>query len=114
MVAEDGNQLRGDLDGNRPIRRGQDAVGDHDWTVLFYRTGLLGEESVALVAGTTHLLGTVVMVLGLLWWAYFVVPISYQRRLNDVITARSPALVLLFPDPRYPTLVRPSHQELLG
>ncbi len=35
--------------------------GDHDWNELFYRFGLLGEESVARVAGTTHLLGTVIM-----------------------------------------------------
>lgn len=73
--------------------------GDHDWNELFYRFGLLGEESVARVAGATHLLGTVVMILGLLWWAYFVVPASVQRRLNEAITSRSPALEILFPNP---------------
>jgi len=73
--------------------------GDHDWNELFYRFGLLGEESVARVAATTHLLGTVVMVAGLLWWTYFVLPTSVQRRVHEAITSRSPALELLFPDP---------------
>jgi len=73
--------------------------GDHDWNELFYRFGLLGEESVARVAGATHLLGTVIMAGGLLWWLYFGLPTSAQRRVNEAITSRSPALELLFPDP---------------
>ena len=73
--------------------------GDHDWNELFYRFGLLSEESVARVAGMTHLLGTVVMVIGLGWWLYFVLQTSAQRRVHDAITSRSPALDLLFPDP---------------
>ena len=73
--------------------------GDHDWNELFYRVGLLGEESVARVAGTTHLMGTMIMVIGLGWWCYFVLPSSAQRRVYEAITSRSPALDLLFPDP---------------
>ncbi len=73
--------------------------GDHDWNELFYRFGLLGEESVARVAGATHLLGTVIMILGLGWWLYFVLPTSAQRRVFEGITSRSPALELLFPNP---------------
>jgi hypothetical protein len=73
--------------------------GDHDWNELFYRFGLLGEESVARVAGTTHVLGTVVMVIGVVWWLYFVLPTSAQRTVHETITGRSPALELLFPNP---------------
>ncbi len=73
--------------------------GDHDWNELFYRFGLLGEESVARVAGTTHLFGTLIMIIGVGWWLYFVLPTSAQRRVYEAITSRSPALELLFPDP---------------
>jgi len=73
--------------------------GDHDWNELFYRFGLLGEESVARVSGATHLLGVVVMALGLLWFAYFVVPTRLQRRVHGEIVGRSPAMGPLFPYP---------------
>jgi hypothetical protein len=73
--------------------------GDHDWNELFYRFGLLGEESVARVSGFTHGLGVVIMLGGLLWWTYFVLPTRIQRRVHDAITSRSPALELLFPYP---------------
>jgi len=73
--------------------------GDHDWNELFYRFGLLGEESVARVVGMTHLLGTAIMIIGLGWWLYFVLPTSAQRRVHNAITSRSPALDLLFPNP---------------
>jgi hypothetical protein len=71
--------------------------GDHDWNELFYRFGLLSEESVARVAGLTHGLGVVVMILGLAWWFYFVLPSAARSRVNEAITGRSPALELLFP-----------------
>ena len=73
--------------------------GDHDWNELFYRFGLLGEEAVARVAGSTHVLGVLIMIFGLLWWAYFVLPANLQRRVNRVITARSPAMEMLIPKP---------------
>jgi hypothetical protein len=44
-------------------------------------------------------LGTVFVVIGLAWCAYFVLPTSVQRRVHEAITSRSPALDLLFPDP---------------
>src|SRR5262249_30280440 len=40
--------------------------GDHDWNELFYRFGLLGQESVSVVSGGTRGAGIVVMLLGLL------------------------------------------------
>jgi hypothetical protein len=69
--------------------------GDHDWNELFYRFGLLGEESVSTVAGTTHALGTVVMVIGLVWLALFALP----DRLQDRVRARlvDSRLSILFP-----------------
>lgn len=77
--------------------------GDHDWNELFYRFGLLSEESVATVSGATHLLGTLFMVFGLLWWSYFVVPTRFQRRVHDEIVGRSPAMEALLPDPDAPS-----------
>jgi len=71
--------------------------GDHDWNELFYRFGLLGEESVARVSGFTHGFGVVIMVGGLLWWTYFVLPTSVRRRVHETITSRSPAMGLLCP-----------------
>ena len=73
--------------------------GDHDWNELFYRFGFLGEESVARVSNATHFSGAVVMVIGLAWCAYFVLPTSVQRRVHAAITSRSPALSILFPKP---------------
>ena len=39
--------------------------GDHDWNELFYRFGLLGEDSVRAVSGATLGLGLLVMLFGL-------------------------------------------------
>jgi len=44
--------------------------GDHDWNELFYRFGLLGEDSVRTVAAATHYLGVAVMLAGLAWMAW--------------------------------------------
>lgn len=73
--------------------------GDHDWNELFYRFGLLGEESVARVSGMTHVLGVVIMILGLLWFAYFVMPTGVQRRIHGEIVGRSPVMEWLLPEP---------------
>jgi hypothetical protein len=63
--------------------------GDHDWNELFYRFGLLGEESVAAVSGATHALGVIVMVVGLLWWLFFVLPDRVQRELRSMARRRA-------------------------
>lgn len=44
--------------------------GEHDWNELFYRFGLLGEDSVRAVSATTHHLGVLVMLAasGFLAW----------------------------------------------
>jgi hypothetical protein len=59
--------------------------GDHDWNELFYRFGLLGEESVAAVSGTTHVMGLLVMLAGLAWLTVFVLP----DRLQDQVRAKT-------------------------
>jgi hypothetical protein len=41
--------------------------GDHDWNELFYRFGLLGEDSVRAVSGLTRAAGILTMTAGLLW-----------------------------------------------
>ena len=54
--------------------------GDHDWNELFYRFGLLGESSVQGVAALTHLLGALVMLVGLGWSFYLLfLPASQDR-----------------------------------
>jgi len=54
--------------------------GDHDWNELFYRFGLLASDSVAAVAAGTRGLGVVCMTGGLLWVAWFVLPINRDFR----------------------------------
>ncbi len=64
--------------------------GDHDWNELFYRFGLLGESSVRGVAAGTHLLGVAVMLLGLVWSVYFVLPHPVRDRVRRDLAARWP------------------------
>jgi len=59
--------------------------GDHDWNELFYRFGLLGEGSVAMVSGATRLLGVLGMLAGMAWLLVFVLP----DRLQDRFRART-------------------------
>lgn len=63
--------------------------GEHDWTNLFYRFGLLGEESVRTVSSLTHHLGVVVMMAGLGWSAFFLVPATVRASLSGSIYPRS-------------------------
>lgn len=69
--------------------------GDHDWNELFYRFGLLGEDSVRAVAAATHHLGVVVMLAGLAWIAFFALPGRLQETLRDAMCRRAPALLFL-------------------
>jgi hypothetical protein len=73
--------------------------GDHDWNELFFRFGLLGESSVARVSGATHALGTLIMVAGLLWWTYFVLPTELQLRVHRVMSDVNPLFGSLLPSP---------------
>ena len=69
--------------------------GDHDWNELFYRFGLLGEGSVAAVSGLTHALGVLVMLVGLAWWGFFVLPKATRDRWRESLTRDAPWLGLL-------------------
>jgi hypothetical protein len=66
--------------------------GDHDWNELFFRWGLLGQDSVKRVSEMTHLLGVLVMLVGLIWCAYFALPASKRRAVYDATTSRYPWL----------------------
>ena len=69
--------------------------GDHDWNELFYRFGLLGEDSVQTVAALTHHLGVVVMLVGLAWIACFALPDRHKDALRDALSRHAPALLFL-------------------
>jgi len=66
--------------------------GDHDWNELFFRFGLLGADSVNRVAGATHVLGAVTMVLGLGWAGFFALPGDVRVRIRRALTSRWPWL----------------------
>jgi hypothetical protein len=69
--------------------------GEHDWNEIFYRFGLLAEESVATVSATTRSLGVLVMLLGLAWAALFLLSAETRRRLTEPLTERLPWTHLL-------------------
>ena len=69
--------------------------GDHDWNELFFRFGLLGESSVQRVSASTHALGVLVMLLGLSWAVFFVLPPTRRERVRMWLTVRWPWLEAL-------------------
>ncbi len=62
--------------------------GDHDWNELFFRFDLLAEPSVERVSGMTFACGVAVMLLGLLWCVYFVLPQAARMAVRDRVTDR--------------------------
>jgi hypothetical protein len=72
--------------------------GEHDWNRLFYQFGLLGQGSVERVSGLTHVLGVVLMLAGLAWILYFVLPAEKKETVAARLTDRLPALRVLFED----------------
>ncbi len=69
--------------------------GDHDWNELFYRFGLLGEDSVRTVSAATHRLGCLVMLAGAAWIACFALPGRTGAALRETLSRRAPALRFL-------------------
>lgn len=69
--------------------------GEHDWSELFYRFGLLSEESVAAVSGATRALGILILLIGLAWIVFFLLPAATRERLHEAATARAPWASLL-------------------
>ena len=72
--------------------------GEHDWNELLFRWGLLGEPAVARVAVTTHLLGSLVMLAGLVWCGAFALGPQGRRELVSRVEAVAPRLAPLFDD----------------
>ena len=66
--------------------------GDHDWNELFFRFGLLGQDSVQRVSGATRLLGVAIMLAGLAWFVLLVLPRDRRRRVHENLTTRWPWL----------------------
>ena len=69
--------------------------GDHDWNELFYRFGLLGEDSVRAMATGTHRLGTLVMLFGIAWLACFALPGRLRQRLRDALSRHASSIQFL-------------------
>lgn len=59
--------------------------GVHDWNWIFYRFDLLDEPSVKLISGVTHGTGVVVMLAGLAWMGFFLLPAPLRNSLIDRI-----------------------------
>jgi hypothetical protein len=74
--------------------------GEHDWNELFYRFGLLGENSVRVVSSGTRGAGIVLMLLGLGWVAFFALPRRTRDTLIAAVEAQAPALLFLLRDSR--------------
>jgi hypothetical protein len=66
--------------------------GDHDWNELFFRFGLLTEPAVERVSSATHAVGVVVMLLGLVWAGFFVLPERIRQRWRNRARLRWPWL----------------------
>jgi len=69
--------------------------GDHDWNELFYRFGLLGEDSVRAISTATHRLGVLVMLLGIAWIACFALPGRLKQALRDAVSRHAPGIQIL-------------------
>jgi hypothetical protein len=69
--------------------------GEHDWNELFYRFGMLSEDSVAAVSTTTRGVGILVLLLGLAWAIYFLLPEAARARLRAPVVERLPWSPLL-------------------
>lgn len=72
--------------------------GDHDWNELFFRFGFLSEPSVNRISGATHALGVLIMLVGLAWSLYFVLPPEKRRQVLDRLALRWPAVTPLLDD----------------
>jgi hypothetical protein len=64
--------------------------GVHDWNELFFRFDLLTEPSVQAVSGATHRIGVAVMLLGLAWASFFLLPDDTRDRVRDAASDRWP------------------------
>ena len=72
--------------------------GDHDWNELFFRFGVLDGPSVTRISSAAHLAGVVIMVAGLAWTLFFVLPAAAQSRLREPLVARWPRVAPFLED----------------
>jgi len=69
--------------------------GEHDWNEIFYRLGMLGQDSVARVSAITHHLGVAVMMAAVAWMICLALPADMREGLGEKLAGRFPALRLL-------------------
>ena len=69
--------------------------GDHDWNELFYRFGLLGQESVRAISSGTRGMGGLWMLIGLAWVTLFALPGGLRETIVRAVEERAPALLCL-------------------
>lgn len=62
--------------------------GENDWNHLFYQWGLLGEDSVRRIAGTTHAAGVIFMLAGCLAALLLALPPATRRSLAEILSSR--------------------------
>jgi hypothetical protein len=79
----------------RRLQLGLVGGGDHDWNHLFFTFGLLDEASVEAISAGTHLLASMLMLLGLAWAVLFVLPASRRDAVRRLISERAPRLRFL-------------------
>ena len=73
--------------------------GEHDWNEIFYRLGLLGQDSVARVSAITHHLGVAVMAAAVAWMVFLALPADLRESLGARLSGRFPAARLLLEQP---------------
>lgn len=64
--------------------------GEHDWNEIFYRLGLLGQESVESVSAFTHHLGVVMMLAGVTWMICLALPAGVRDTLSERLSRGFP------------------------
>ncbi len=73
--------------------------GEHDWNEIFYRLGLLGEDSVERISAATHHLGVVVLLSGVAWMICLGLPAAFREGLGERLSRGFPPARLLLGDP---------------
>jgi hypothetical protein len=70
--------------------------GEHDWNEIFYRLGLLDQESVERISTATHHLGVIVMLAAVAWMICLALPSDARESLAGRISRSFPPAGLLF------------------
>lgn len=66
--------------------------GGHDWNELLFRFGMLTKDGVDRASGVTRGAGVILMLLGLAWCVYFVLPGHIRERIGSAAVSRWPWL----------------------